>query len=121
MIELKKGKNLWLGIAVIILAALLTLYNISSFKNGLIYDIDEPLEANVYSTLEIGRHVINTGALATFIGLFILMSAALIFRFKLPDRAERTAAAAFFLCGPMLTFETVKLIIGVPRYDSRIY
>ena len=121
MIELKKGKNLWFGIAVIILTALLTLYNISSFKNGLIYDIDEPLEADVYSTLEIGRHVINTGALATFIGLFILMSAALIFRFKLPDWAERTAAAAFFLCGPMLTFETVKLIIGVPRYDSRIY
>ena len=49
MIELKKGKNLWFGIAVIILTALLTLYNISSFKNGLIYDIDEPLVSYMYT------------------------------------------------------------------------
>ena len=120
MAKFKSGKKLWLGVAVILLVALLTFYNISSFGKDLIINTDEP-NPGVFFEAVMDSYSINVGALITFIALFLMMSAALLVEFKFPSWLEHICAAMFFICGPWLTFETVKLIIGVGRYESSIY
>ena len=100
MAKLRTGKTLRLGIVIIIAVALLSLYNIKSFTED--------------------GEIFWTGVIR-YAALFIGMSAALLVRFELPKYAEKLAAAAFFVAGPWLTFETVKVIIGVQRYASYIY
>ena len=100
MSKLKTGKQFWLSGGLILAVALLSLYNIRSFTTD-------------------GE--INWEGVIRFAALFIGMAAALLIRFKLPKIAERIVAAAFFVAGPWLTFETVKVIIGIPRYASYIY
>ena len=100
MAKLKSGRSFWLGSGIILAVALLSLYNIRSF------------------TQDGG---INLDGTIRYIALFIGMAAALLIKFELPKTAERILAAAFFVIGPWLTFETVKLIIGVQRYASYIY
>lgn len=101
MAELKTGKKLWLSGGIILAVALLCLYNIRSFAaaDGEIFWEDT----------------------VRFAALFIGMSAALLVKFELPKPLERIIAVIFFIAGPWLAFETVKVTIGIPRYNSYIY
>ncbi len=64
---------------------------------------------------------LNFPSLTRFIIIFLGMTASLLVDIKLPELAEKAAAAVFFALGPWLAFENVKIIVGVPRYAERIY
>ena len=49
MAKLKSGKRLWFGVAVIVLVALLTVCNISSFKSDVTLNIDNYVSSGVYT------------------------------------------------------------------------
>lgn len=100
MINFKSGKKLWLCGAVVILTALMAVYNRSAFV------IDD---------------VVSVESIIKFIALFVSMTAALLIEIKLPKWAENTAAAVLFVLGPWFTFETVKVIVGVQKYAPKIY
>ena len=99
MANFKTGKKLWLSGVVIILTALMAIYNYESF---------EPTDRGIENAVR-------------YIALFLAMSAALLIEIRLPKLYESIAAVAFFVLGPWLTFETVKLIIGVAKYQTHIY
>ena len=119
MAKFKSGKKLWIGVVIIVLVALLTAFNFSSFRAAPSPDADEYVSSGVYSAYVAGPLSLDIGALARYIALFILMSAALLIEFRLPKKAETAVAWAFFAAGPFLTFEAVKLIIGVELFRSR--
>ena len=121
MAKFKSGKKLWIGVVIIVLVALLTAFNFSSFRAAPSPDADEYVSSGVYSAYVAGPLSLDIGALARYIALFILMSAALLIEFRLPKKAETAVAWAFFAAGPFLTFEVVKLIIGVELYATDIY
>lgn len=100
MAVFKKGKGLYFCIAVSLAVAILIALNFSSFWTDGVFE---------------------TSALIRCAALFLAMTAALTVEIKLPRWAENVTALALFILGPWITFETVKLIIGVPRYASNIY
>ena len=100
MIEFRRGKSLWAGVAVIILTALVALYNVESFSPDGIPD---------------------TFAIIRFLALFTAMSGILTVRIRLPKVYSGLASAAIFLLCPWISLETVMLIIGVQKYADSIY
>lgn len=121
MAKLKSGKRLWFGVAVIVLVALLTVCNISSFKSDVTLNIDNYVSSGVYTAAVLEPSSINIGALLNYIALFAAMSAVLLIEFNLPKKLEAVVAGVFFVSGPFLAFEVVKLIIGVESYAPDIY
>lgn len=100
MAEFKKGKSFWFGAVLSAAVALLIAINLSSFYND-----------GVFMAQEFVRCV----------AVYIAMAATLTVSIKFPRWAENTAAAVLFVLGPWITFETVKVIIGVQRYATDIY
>ncbi len=121
MVKLKSGKSLWIGVAVTVLVALLTLFNISSFRADAPLRIDEAASPGAYTAIVIEQGSVNLSAVLSYLALFLLMTFALLFKFNLPKKAEAAAACLFFAAGPFLAFEVVKLIIGVELYATDIY
>lgn len=100
MAEFRKGRRLYLGAALIFAVLSLIAYNFGSFfEDG----------------------ALNVENLARCSAVVVAMSAALIIEIRLPEKIESALALAAFVSGPILTFETVKLIVGVERYASGIY
>ncbi len=100
MVKFKKGRLLWLSGILILAVALLGLYNLGEYTSDGIFDLEAAIRT---------------------VALFVLMSAALITEIKLPKLADGIVAGVIFVLGPWLAFETVKLIVGVQRYESSIY
>ncbi len=99
MIEFKKGRKLWFCVGILLAVAFLGAYNIRSFYSGGVL-WDKAIRAAAF---------------------FVAMAAALLTEIKISKTAETVAAIEAFIIGPWVTFETVKLIIGVERYADRIY
>lgn len=100
MAKFKTGKTFWVGIAVILLTGVLCAANAQGFWTD---------------------GVLNVDSVIRFSAFYIAMSAALLIDFKVPRLLERIIGSIFFVLGPWLAFENVKLIIGIERYQSDIY
>lgn len=100
MAEFISGKKLWISVAVIILTAVLIALNVPSF---------------------VSDGVFMTETAVRCAACFVAMCAALLVDVRFPHWAENLIAAVIFFVGPLLTFETIKLIIGIERYAQNIY
>ncbi len=100
MAEFVTGKKLRFNIIVILLIGVLIIINHSSFVIEGTFSADTAIRC---------------------IALYIAMAAALLVDVRFSQRIENIAAIVLFIAGPVLTFETVKLIIGIERYATNIY
>ncbi len=100
MVKFRSRRTVILSLILAAAVALLGIYNFGGFFAEGEFDLN---------------------AFLRFLAAFAGMTAALICEVDLGEYGNKAAAIICFAAGPFLSFETVKVIIGVERYADSIY
>ena len=100
MISIKSRKNLIISAAIAIALLILAVLNTSAFETD-------------------GRT--DFASIIKFFSCFLLFTAVMFVDIKLPKLAESIISVVLFILGPVLCFETVRVLVGAQQYHESIY